>query len=184
MSMSTDIVSTRRAISASRVRSNHQGQLLFFFGQEIILFEINLDTINQRVLNDSPEENSTGKFQSSSHFVYAERPVIVSFLFVRVMFCEQKTTFSPLVVLLTSHQLNPIDEQQNDHSIDGSSVSGTLHSSARPMPSTSFVYWLNTGDDNHTNSANFMRSTYAAMCRSHFSHSIKRCPRGIQPFPD
>jgi hypothetical protein len=110
MSMSTDIISTRRAISASRLRSNHPGAF---------------------------EENST--------------------------------------VLLTSHQLNSIDEQQNDHSIDESSVS----SSAKPMQSTSFVYWLNTGDydNNHPNSTNFMRSTYAATCRSHLSHSIERCPR-------
>jgi hypothetical protein len=57
------------------------------------------------------------------------------------------------------------------------------------MQSTSFVYWLNTGDydNNHPNSTNFMRSTYAATCRSHLSHSIERCPRagrGIQSLPD
>jgi hypothetical protein len=97
---------------------------------------------------------------------------------------NRKTTFSPLVVLLTSHQLNPIDEQQNDHS----NVESSVPSSARPMLSTSYEYWLNTGDnhDNHPHSTNFMRSTYAAKCRSHLSRSIERCPRdgrGIQPFP-
>ncbi len=52
------------------------------------------------------------------------------------------------------------------------------------MPLTPYMYWLNIGDNNNNNSANFMRSTYAAICRSHFSRSIERCPRagrGIQP---
>ncbi|CAF4628408.1 unnamed protein product, partial [Rotaria magnacalcarata] len=49
---------------------------------------------------------------------------------------------------------------------------------------TSNVYWLNTGDNtttttnnNNNKSANFMRLTYAAHCRSNHSHSAERCPR-------
>ncbi|CAF3822962.1 unnamed protein product [Rotaria magnacalcarata] len=133
MSMSTDVISTRRAVSASRIRSNHQ------------------DIPNQRTFNDSADDNST--------------------------------------VVISSHQLNPIDEQPNhDHSTpDKSFVSGTHHSPARsqtrPM-TTSNVYWLNTGDNtttttnnNNNKSANFMRLTYAAHCRSNHSHSAERCPR-------
>jgi hypothetical protein len=47
----------------------------------------------------------------------------------------------------------------------------------------SHAYWLNTGDNDN----NFMRSTYAATCRSHISYSIERCPRagrGIQSLSD
>ncbi|CAF4318316.1 unnamed protein product [Rotaria sp. Silwood2] len=129
MSMSTDIISTRRAISASRLRTNHQ------------------DMPNQRALNDSPDDNST--------------------------------------IIISSHQLNPIDEQPqaDHHSNDESLLSGTHHSSVRsqtrPM-TTSCVYWLNTGDNNNNNGANFMRSTYAAKYRSHYSYSVERCPRAFR----
>ncbi|CAF4324066.1 unnamed protein product [Rotaria socialis] len=135
MSVSTDVVSTRRAVSASRIRSNHQ------------------DIPNQRAFNDSTDDNST--------------------------------------VVISSHQLNPIDEQPNhDRSTTHESfVSATHHSSARsqtrPM-TTSNVYWLNTGDNtttttnnNNNKSANFMRLTYAANCRSNHSHSADRCPRAL-----
>ncbi|CAF3965367.1 unnamed protein product [Rotaria sp. Silwood2] len=129
MSMSTDIISTRRAISASRLRTNHQ------------------DMPNQRALNDFPDDNST--------------------------------------IIISSHQLNSIDEQPqaDHHSNDESLLSGTHHSSVRsqtrPM-TTSCVYWLNTGDNNNNNGANFMRSTYAAKYRSHYSYSVERCPRAFR----
>ncbi|CAF3746591.1 unnamed protein product [Rotaria sp. Silwood1] len=135
MSMSTDIISTRRAISASRLRSNHQ------------------DISNQRVINDPTDDNST--------------------------------------IIISSHQLNPIDEQPSNHddhhTNDESLLSGTHYSSARsqirPM-TTSYIYWLNTGDDNNNNSANFMRSTYATKCRSHYSYSVERCPRACRARDD
>jgi len=102
------------------------------------------------------------------------------------MFVYRKP-FSALVVVIGSHQLNSIDEQGYYHSTDESS--GTPLSSARSqkrrMP-TSYAYWLNTGDNNNHNSANFMRSTYTATCRARTSRSVERCPRasrGIPPFP-
>ncbi|CAF3994045.1 unnamed protein product, partial [Adineta steineri] len=117
MSMSTDILSTRRAISATRLRPNQRG------------------------LHESSDENSN--------------------------------------IVISSHQLNPIDELQNHQSSDESS--GTPLSSARsqkrPLP-TSYAYWLTTGDKNNNhNSANFMRSTFTATCHSRISRSVERCSR-------
>jgi hypothetical protein len=67
---------------------------------------------------------------------------------------------------------------------EDSSLSGTPRSSAhnrtRPVP-TSYAYWFNTGDNNNNNiNANFMRSTYAASCRSRLSRSVERCPRACR----
>lgn len=90
--------------------------------------------------------------------------------------------------MISPHQLNPIDEQasHDDRTNDESFISHTHRSSdrsqKRPMAS-SCLYWLNTGDNknhNNTKSANFMRSTYAAKCRLHLSHSTERCPRALR----
>lgn len=67
---------------------------------------------------------------------------------------------------------------------EDNSLSGTpralASSRTRPMPS-SYTYWLNTGDNNNNNiNANFMRSTYAATCRSRLSRSVERCPRACR----
>jgi len=123
---------------------------------------------------------------------FCRKYVVQSFFLSELCLWIEKTSFSPLIVHTISYQLNPIDEQQCHHSTDESSLSGIPHSSARcrkqPMPSTSYKYWLNTGGDNNNNNNNhFMRSTYAAKCRSYRSHSTERCPRagrGIQPIPD
>ncbi|CAF3382512.1 unnamed protein product [Rotaria socialis] len=48
MSVSTDVVSTRRAVSASRIRSNHQ------------------DIPNQRAFNDSTDDNSTARDETAN----------------------------------------------------------------------------------------------------------------------
>ncbi|CAF0833826.1 unnamed protein product [Rotaria sordida] len=146
MSMSADIVSTRRAISAPRIRTNQH------------------DMTNRRRSNDSPIPTIS---QDNS---------------------DNSTT------VISSHQLNPIDEHRyhhrSRHSYDATmtnednSLSGTsrtvAHSRTRPMP-TSYTYWLNTGDNNNNNiNANFMRSTYAATCRSRLSRSVERCPRACR----
>lgn len=101
------------------------------------------------------------------------------YLLVEIFVVVYRKPFSPLVVVIGSHQLNPIDEQQYRSDKPLSSA----RNQKRPMP-TSDVYWLKIGDDD--NSAHFMRSTYTATCRSRTSRSVERCPRacrGILPFP-
>lgn len=91
--------------------------------------------------------------------------------------------------MISSHQLNPIDEHQIQSSNDESS--GTSLSSARRQKRhlpTSHAYWLNTGDNHNHTSSNFMRATFTATCRARISRSVDRCPRdgrGIIsiPFP-
>ncbi|CAF3376041.1 unnamed protein product [Rotaria sp. Silwood1] len=145
MSMSTDIVSTRRAISVPRARTNQH------------------DMTNRRGSNNSPIPTLS---QDNG---------------------DNSTTVT------SSHQLNPIDEHRyqhrSRHSYDATmtnednSLSGTprtvAHSRTRPMP-TSYAYWLNTGDNNNTMNASFMRPTYAATCRSRLSRSVERCPRACR----
>ena len=139
---------------------------------------------NRRPFNDSPDDNSTSKF---SFMVEID----LQFSFVRDMFVYRKTSFSTLVVVISSHQLNSIDEQQCHHTTNESLLSGIPHSSVRsqtrPM-GASHTYWLTTGDNNNNNnSTSFMRSTYAATSRSYLRRSTERCPRacrGILPVPD
>ena len=101
-------------------------------------------------------------------------------------------SMSSLIAAISSHQLNSIDEhryhrsrQAHDVTMtnEDSSLSGTPRVSAthrsRPMP-TSYSFWLNTGDNNNQTNASFMRSTYAASCRSRLSRSVERCPRACR----
>lgn len=100
--------------------------------------------------------------------------------------CYRSVRIYPLVVPISSFQLNSIDEQQapplND-TTDESSWSGAAHSSSAGTVPTSFAFWLNTGDVTSNPNANFMRSTYAATCRAHLSRSITRCPRACRGIP-
>lgn len=96
-------------------------------------------------------------------------------------------SLSPLVVVLSSHQLNPIDEHQSHPATDESSGTplSSARSQSRPLP-TSHAYWLNTGDNHNQTSSNFMRSTFTATCRARVSRSTERCSRagrGILSFP-
>ena len=100
--------------------------------------------------------------------------------------CYRSARIYPLVVPISSFQLNSIDEQQapllND-TTDESSWSGAAQSSSARTVPTSFAFWLNTGDVTSNPNANFMRSTYAATCRAHLSRSITRCPRACRGIP-
>jgi len=98
------------------------------------------------------------------------------------------------IAAISSHQLNPTDEHRSRHrqsrqsrnatmTNEDSSLSGTprssTHNRTRPVP-TSYAYWFNTGDNNNNMNASFMRSTYAASCRSRLSRSVERCPRACR----
>lgn len=92
--------------------------------------------------------------------------------------CYRSVRIYPLVVPISSFQLNSIDEQQTpllNDTTDESSWSGAVP--------TSFAFWLNTGDVTSKPNANFMRSTYAATCRAHLSRSMTRCPRACRGIP-
>ncbi|CAF1096861.1 unnamed protein product [Adineta steineri] len=146
MSLSTDVLLTRRAISAPRTRSK----------QQIMA--------NRRKSNDSPI--TTSSEEAADHSATA----------------------------VNSHQLNPVDGHRyhrsrhthdvtitnEDNSVSGTTPRSAAHSRSRPVPA-SYTFWLNTGDNNNNNSnAGFMRSTYAATCRSRLSRSAERCPRACR----
>lgn len=69
MSMSTDVVATRRAVSASRLRSNQAG-MIYFLGERQkereMIFAVD-SAHHRRGLNDSLEENSHRKFPFLSY---------------------------------------------------------------------------------------------------------------------
>lgn len=89
---------------------------------------------------------------------------------------------SSLIAAISTHR----SRQSHDVSVanEENSLSGTPRSLAqnrgRPIPA-SYAYWVNTGDNNQNHaSASFMRSTYAATCRSRLSRSVERCPRACR----
>lgn len=185
MTMSTDVLSTRRAVSASRLRSNHPGKILFS-SMENRRFSSCLDSVQtRRGLNDSTDENSHRKFLPLYPHRFVQKPklsLVLSAVFVTTVEKNQMS-FSPLVVPHTYQ-----DEQAIDQSNDESLFSGIPYSSsARPMSPRSHVYWLNTGavdTSNQTNHVHFMRATFATKCRRHHTDRIEHCPRagkGIQP---
>lgn len=88
MSMSTDVVATRRAISASRLRSNQPGMIYFL--DETISFFLTMVIIvidsahHRRGLNESLEENSHRKFPSLSSFALSnKKPLPIIFFRIR-----------------------------------------------------------------------------------------------------
>ena len=91
-------------------------------------------------------------------------------------------SFSPLVVAIRSHQQslhsNDVTMTSNDSLLSGTPGTRTTRRT-QPMTRT-YTYWLNTGDNNNHINANFMRSTYAATCRSRISRSAERCPRACR----
>ena len=137
-------------------------------------------------MNESPDDNSTCKFYFKLFLITLNK---IGIVFVcGLCLSIEKFFFSPLIVIISSHQLNSIVEQSYESANDESSSSVTLHSSARSqrrlMP-TSCTYWLNTDVKHNTTTmtnknnsrANFMCPTYSAKYRAHLSHSIEQCPR-------
>ncbi|CAF2399776.1 unnamed protein product [Rotaria sp. Silwood2] len=158
MSMSSDIVSTRRATSAPRIRTNQH------------------DMANRRRSNDSPistlsQDNGDNSTKYLLFFLSPSTLVAV--------------TSSRQLNPIDEHRYHHRPRHSYDATMtnEDNSLSGTprtvAHSRTRPMP-TSYTYWLNTGDNNNNMNASFMRLTYAATCRSRVSRSVERCPRACR----